>query len=133
MTKKEFNNYRFEGLDFKEISNKYLTMNRVNAEETKIVVKVSSEHLIKVKFGYALILDKTHVVFLKDWQVNNNFYGTEVLLTKEYFNVKEWGEYENFAASDEFLKFENWVTVAKEQDVLRDSEGYKLNKVKWEK
>lgn len=108
-------------------------MKRVNAEKTKIVVKVAPDHLVKTKFGYALILDKTHVVFIKDWQVNNNFYGTEVILTKEYFNVKEWGDHNEFAISDEFLSFEKWVEVAKAQDNLKNSEGYQVNQVKWEK
>ena len=30
-----FNDFRFEGLDYKKASNKYLTMKRVNAEGTK--------------------------------------------------------------------------------------------------
>jgi hypothetical protein len=131
--KEQFNNFRFAGLDYKEASNKYFTMKRVNAEQTKIVVKVAPDHLVKTKFGYALILDKTHVVFIKDWQVNNNFYGTEVILTKEYFNVKEWGDHNEFAISDEFLSFEKWVEVAKAQDNLKNSEGYQVNQVKWEK
>lgn len=131
--KENFNNFRFGGLDYREISNKYFTMNRVNKSETKIVVKVGSDHLVKTKFGYALILDKTHVVFLKNWQVSDNFYGIEVLLIKEYFIVKEWGDHKEFAPSDEILSFENWVSVAKKQDQLRDSEGYQLNRVRWEK
>ena len=35
-----FNDFRFEGLDYKEASNKYLTMKRVNAEGTKCVVQL---------------------------------------------------------------------------------------------
>lgn len=131
--KEQFNNFRFAGLDYKEASNKYFTMKIVNAEETKIVVKVAPEHLVKTKFGYALVLDKTHVVFLKDWQVSNNFYGIEVLLTKEYFIVKEWGDHKDFSVSEEFLNFEKWVEVAKEQDNLKNSDGWQLNKVQWEK
>ena len=131
--KENFNDYRFGGLDYRPTSNKYFTMNRFNEEETKIVVKVASNHLVKTNFGYALILDKTHVVFLKNWQVSDNFYGIEVLLIKEYFIVKEWGDHQEFAPSDKFLSFENWVAVAKEQDQLTDSEGYQLNRVRWEK
>lgn len=131
--KEQFNDFRFEGLEHKEASNKYFTMKRVNAEETKIVVKVAPEHLVKTKFGYALVLDKTHVVFLKDWQVSNNFYGIEVLLTKEYFIVKEWGDHKDFSVNEEFLNFEKWVEVAKEQDNLKNSDGWQLNKVQWEK
>ena len=68
-------------------------MRRVNSEETKIVVNVGSHHLQKTKYGYALILDEKHVIFVKNWQVSQNYFGNEVLLTKEYFNVKEWAEW----------------------------------------
>ena len=92
MSKKaDFNNFRFEGLNYKDASNKYYTMDRVSADESKIVVKVASTQIIETKFGYALILDYNHVVFLKSWQVSDNYFGIEVLLNKEYWNVKEWG------------------------------------------
>ena len=85
--KKDFNEYRFKELNYRNKSNKYLTMDRVSADETKIVVKVGDSHIIETRFGFALILDEKHVVFLKNWQVDSNYYGTEVILTKEYFTV----------------------------------------------
>src|SRR5574344_2024542 len=92
-----FNDFRFEGLDYKEASNKYLTMKRVNAEATKCVVKIAPKQIVKTKFGWALILDRTHVIFIKDWQVSvSNNYGIEVLLDKEHFVIKNWGVYEEF-------------------------------------
>ena len=75
---KEFNDFRFEGLDWYQQSNKYLSMNRVSKDENKVVVKVADCHLISTRFGYALILDESHVVFLKSWQVSSNYYGNEV-------------------------------------------------------
>lgn len=63
--KKDFNDFRFSGLNYKEKSNKYFTMNRVSEDENKVVVKVDSVHLFETKYGYALILDNTHVVFSK--------------------------------------------------------------------
>lgn len=45
MAKKNFNEFRFQGLDFKSLSNKYWTMKRVNADESKIVVRVADSHL----------------------------------------------------------------------------------------
>ena len=76
-----FNDFRFEGLDYKEASNKYLTMKRVNAEGTKCVVKIAPKQIVKTKFGWALILDRTHVIFIKDWQVSvSNYYGIEVFI-----------------------------------------------------
>ena len=132
MAKKDFNEFRFNGLNFRQQSNKYLTMDRVSADETKIVVKVAESHLLPTKFGYALILDYSNVVFIKDWQVNKNWYGNEVLLTKEFFNVKEWGTHEEFGEEPENLKFETWLNVAKQQDNLVDEDGYKLNPVRWQ-
>lgn len=132
MKRNEFNEYRFSGLNHRKSSNKYMTMDRVSEDENKIVVKVEDVHLIQTKYGYALILDHTHVVFLKDWQVSQNFFGNEVLLNKEYFIVKEWGEHQNFSNDDNVLNFEHWLNVAKQQNNLIDENGYKCNKVKWE-
>lgn len=127
-----FNEYRFGGLDLRNKSNKYFTMNRVNEEETKIVVKVSDSHLLKTKYGFALILDCNHVVFIKDWQVDQNYYGNEVLLTKEYFNVKEWGDFsDEFDSIEENLCWETWLNTAKEQDAFVDEDGVQLNRVNW--
>lgn len=123
---KDFNEYRFAGLDFKSASNKYWTMKRVNADESKIVVRVDKSMLQPTRYGYALILDDKHVVFIKDWQVNINYFGYEVLLTKEYFNVKEWGTWESFGDEPQNLEWAEWLRVAKLQ---QDAETV----VKWEK
>ena len=95
-------------------------------------VKVGSSHLIETKYGYALILDHSHVVFLKSWQVSENYYGNEVLLTKKFFNVKEWGEHEDFEEEPKNLKFEEWLETAKEQNE-KDEDGIRSNPVRWEK
>lgn len=126
MAKKDFNEFRFAGLDFKSASNKYWTMKRVNADESKIVVKVDESMLQPTRYGYALILDDKHVVFIKDWQVNINYFGCEVLLTKEYFNVKEWGTWKSFGDEPQNLEWAEWLRVAKLQ---QDAETV----VKWEK
>lgn len=130
--KSDFNDFRFEGLNWKQYSNNYLTMNRVSHEETKIIVKVVDSHLKETKYGYALILDRTHVVFLKNWQVSSNYYGNEVLLQKDFFQVKEWGDFDEFDNEPENLIFENWLEVAKEQEAYVDEDGTKLNRVRWE-
>lgn len=131
MAKKDFNEFRFEGLNPTKKSNQYLTMNRVSDNENKIVVKVGGAHLIKTKYGYALILDNTHVVFLKEWAVDCNWFGNEVLLDREYFTVKEWGNHEDFETNEEALNFDFWVELAKEQDSRFDEDGFKINKVNW--
>lgn len=122
--KKEFNDFRFAGLDYKEASNEYLTMNRVSKDEVKIVVRVDLEHLIKTKYGFALILDNTRVVFLKDWQVDINYFGNEVMLAKEFFDVKVWGNHEAFETNDKNCEWNTWLAAAKEQ---------KNTPVKWKK
>lgn len=133
MTKTNFNDFRFNGLDYKPYSAKYFTMKRVSSDESKIVVKVADVHLKKTKYGYALILDRTHVVFLKDWQVDRNYFGNEVLLQKEYYDIKEWGNHEEFEDSEDYLSFDGWLKIAYEQDNLVDDEGMKMNKVRWRK
>lgn len=128
-----FNDFRFDGLNYKNISNKYITMNRVSDDKDKIVVKVADSHLQKTKYGYALILDSTHVVFLKDWQVDQNYYGSEVLLNKKYFIPKEWGEWDDFFEDPEQLEWDAWMNAAIEQDEFVDEDGDKLNRVHWTK
>ena len=131
--KKDFNEFRFAGLNYRDKSNKYFTMDRVSADKNKIVVKVADEHLLPTKYGFALILDCSHVIFIKDWQVDRNYYGNEVMLTKEYFNVKEWGDFSDFGEEPENLKWETWLDTAKEQDSLVDEDGEKMNRVNWQK
>lgn len=128
-----FNDFRFEGLDYIEISNKYFAMKRVSNDCNKIVVKVADTHLIETKFGYALILNRYQVVFLKAWQVDRNWYGNEVLLTREYFNVKNWGEHFDFSEELNNNTFEEWLKVAQAQDALVDEDGMQLNYVRWKK
>ena len=121
-----FNNNLFDGLNHNIISNKYVTMDRISQDKNKICVNVSDSHLKKTKYGQALILDNTHVVFIKDWQVNRNYrnnYTNEVILDRKYFNVKTWGQHTDFTSSKDLMTFDKWVNVAKKQ---------KNNKVEWE-
>ena len=111
-----FNDYRFFDLNYSDYSTSYFTMNRINDTSDKIVVNVGSSSLKETKYGYALILDRSHVVFLKPWQVSCNYYGNEVLLFEKYWNVKEWGTFEEFSDVDESaLKFSHLLEVAQEQ------------------
>lgn len=127
MTKFERN--IFDGLNPYAKSNKYLRMDRV--AEDKIVVKVAKEHVFPTRYGYGLILDRNHVVFIKDWQVNTaEQIGCDVLLNREYWKVKEWGEFDDFDTNEENYDFETWIAVAKEQDAV-DEDGDKINPVIW--
>lgn len=130
--KNDFNNFRFEGLNWYQCSNKYYSMDRVSADESKIVVKVGESHILKTKFGYALILDYSHVVFLKDWQVSDNYFGVEVLLQKEFFTVKEWGTFDDFGDEPDNLDYNTWLEAAKAQANYKDEDGEPLNRVRWE-
>ena len=124
---KKFNEYRFEGLNYRSASNKYWTMNRVNDDETKIVVKVADCHLFETMYGYGLIIDEKHVVWLKSWAVSSNWYGNEVMLDKAYFNVKEAKKsFDDFDEEPESMDFAHWVEVAKVQQEAG-------NEVKWAK
>lgn len=129
--KKQFNDFRFDGLNAVQISNKYLTMKRVSDDENKIVVKVALSHLKSTQYGWMLILDNKHVVFLKPWQVNINYYGNEVLLDRNYFNVKEFGEWDEFIEEPQNLNFDTWLNAAKDQESYLDEDGCQLNKVQW--
>lgn len=130
--KRDFNKFRFAGLGFKEKSNKYFTMNRISEDANKIVVRVSDKHLKKTKYGYALVLDYNHVIFVKDWQVDQNYFGNEVILTKEYFLVKEWGNFDEFEESPENLTWEKWLSIANSQSEV-DEFGLPKTPVEWTK
>lgn len=123
-------------LEYRKISNNYVTCKRFNETKDKIIVKVAGSHLFETQYGYGLILDARHLVFLKSWQVNSNYYGNEVLLSKKYFNVKEsTKEFDEFFEDEEALKWEYWLESAKMQENYqeKDEDGdvvYK-NKVKW--
>lgn len=122
---KDFNEYRFHGLNHRIFSNKYFTMARVSEDESKIVVKVADEHLFKTRYGYGLILDASHVVWLKEWAVSTSCYGNEIVLDRNFFNVKEWGDFsDNFDDEPENCTWEHYLQVAKEQAAAG-------NPVKW--
>jgi hypothetical protein len=119
-------NYWNAGLNPRRITNKYITMNRVSEDGEKIVVKVSDAHLLETRYGFGLILDSRHIVWLKENQVSKNYYGNEVIINKGYFNVKEWGDFSNeFESIPENLSFETW----KESAIAQQNAG---TDVKWE-
>lgn len=113
----EFDKKILDGLEPRGKSNQYITANRVSADGKKIIVKVADAHLRKSKFGYILILDRNHVVFLKEWQVSKNYFGNEVLLNKDYWIVKEFGDFsDEFFEEKQNLEFEEWLNTAKLQE-----------------
>lgn len=110
-------------------------------DETRIVVKVANNHLFQTAYGYGLILDSKHVIWLKNWAVSENWFGNEVMLTKEYFIPKEYDKInkdEFMVENEKELKWETWLELAKTQDAkveyYTDEDGekyYTRNEVKW--
>lgn len=118
-----FNEFRFDGLKCREVSNKYFTMSRVSEDENKIIVKVDDNHIVKTRYGYALILNAEYVLFLKEWQVDQNYYGNEVLLNKEFFIPKKWGDFSlDFEFEEDNLDWNEWLNTAIAQNNEEDNE-----------
>lgn len=136
MAKKNFNDFRFEPFGgYSEFSSKYLTTpTRISADGEKCIVKVAEEHVFMTRYGYGLILDESHVVFLKDWAVSRSARGCEVLLDKNFFTVKEWGDFsDNFGENPENYKFETWFAAAKAQDEAGNPVTWRKSMDKYEK
>lgn len=118
-----FNEFRFDGLKCREVSNKYFTMSRVSEDKNKIIVKVDDNHIVKTRYGYALILNAEYVLFLKEWQVDQNYYGNEVLLNKEFFIPKKWGDFSlDFEFEEDNLDWNEWLNTAIAQNNEEDNE-----------
>ena len=113
---RDFNEFRFEGLDYRTSGKGHWSMLRLSGDQEKIVVDVDPGQLFETRYGYALILDRTHVCFLKGWNVLNGMYGhVLVILTKGYFAPKEFGERDGFADDPVNCGWDAWLTAAKEQ------------------
>jgi hypothetical protein len=48
--------------------------------------------------------------------VSVNWYGNEVLLDKQYFSPKEWGEFDEFDEDEEPLAWDHWLGIAVAQN-----------------
>lgn len=118
---KNFRNFLIDGLELKTISNNYSVFTKtVSDDKNKIVVRVSDEHLLETKYGYALILDEETVVFLKEWQVERNYFNNVVILSRQYFNPKKWGTHSDFIGiNEESHNFDSWLNVASEQKEIK--------------
>lgn len=108
----DFNNFRFSGMNL-VAENDSLTVNRISENSDHIVVRVPADRVISTKYGYALILTKNSVLFLKEWQVNKQNKFCEVLLVKEFFKKKFWGNFPS--CSDNLETWEEWLCKAKGQ------------------
>lgn len=103
----------------KKVTNKYFTFNRIIDNDNICVV---TNNIKFWKGQPVLILDKNHVVYLKDWNViairnyQHCIYGYAVKLNRQYFKVYETKfDIEDFSESDECMTFDSWYEIAKEQ------------------
>lgn len=121
---------KMPGLNARSLTNKYWTMDRVSADGNDVVVRVNGDtHIQDTKYGKALLLDQHHAVFLRDKDVAEGYYGTEVHLNRQYFKVKEWGDWGKrglYGTNTDNHSFDNWASIAKEQAAAG-------NEVRWKK
>ena len=109
--------------DFQDYSNKRIKYvgSMVNDDESKILLVVSPAQLRETKYGYSLIIDAEHVVFIKSWQVLGTCYERMnsylIVLDRNYFSVKEFqfaGQADEFGEAEE-NSFDDFKEVAKMQ------------------
>ena len=126
-------NYKFKGFQeeqFRKLSNKYTEFigKQVSDDKENAVVLISAEHVFTTRYGYGVIVDSSHVVWVKSWQVwginlTNTAYA--INFSREFYNVKEYGDFsENFSDDLEnsmLGDFEKVVKIAIEQAELRST------------
>lgn len=131
---KKFDQFRFEGLNPRYGSNKYYKLDRVSDDKSKIIVRFAKEQVFKTQYGYGFIVGEKHVVWLKDWQVDFNYFadqwdGCEILLNKEFYSPKVSNKpFEDiFVDNDKgYYGWEELVATAEEQD--KEQGGVHWNK-----
>lgn len=112
----DFNEFRFAGLDYKVAGKRHWSMRRVAEGGGRILVDVAPEQLFQTMYGYALILDRTHVAFVKDWCVLDGEWGSVlVLLDQRYFVPKEFGEHDGYGDDPDNLEWRAWLAAATAQ------------------
>lgn len=123
MTKQSFNDFRFKGFNYKDHSNKYWKFDsQVNADESKVLIRIDDSNVFSY-FGnngwkvYVLKLDRNHCVFMKHWQYFEGYYGTYILLDKNYYHVVDAKEpFEDMAEEGSMNTWEEVLALAKDQD-----------------
>lgn len=120
----DFDKFRFGDLRPRRDSNAYYEVDRINSAKDKIIVTVPSERVFQTKYGYGLILNADHVLWLKSWQVgrgklwNGSRYEvhTNVLLQKNYFNPSK-ANYErtDYPYERVSLTWQEWEGYARAQ------------------
>ncbi|WP_261372858.1 hypothetical protein [Lactobacillus jensenii] len=110
-------NYKFKGFtedQFKAYSNNYSKFTGKH-----VVVRVAWNNIIKTRYGFAMIIDRNHVVFGKNWQLWGNGQWNEdivVSFNRQFFSIKEFGDFEEFAEEGDIKSFDDLVEMAKAQE-----------------
>lgn len=123
MTKQNFNDFRFKGFNYEDHSNKYWKFSsQVNADESKVLIRIDDSNVFSY-YGdngwkvYVLKLDRNHCVFMKHWQYFDGFYGTYILIDKNYYHVVDAKEpFEDMAEEGSMNTWEEVLALAKAQD-----------------
>lgn len=92
----------------------------VSKDKNNAVVLVDSMQVMKTKYGYGVVVDDKHTVFVKDWQVwGRNAENKHVVINfnRQYYNVKEWGNYsESWRKKSNLKTFDDVVKLARKQE-----------------
>ena len=129
-------NYKYKGFEperFSKASKTYTLFegSHISDDGNHVVVRLRDSHLLETKYGYGVIVDAKHVIFIKKWQIwgKHHLYRTYLVsFSREYFKVSEWGDFSDRFDELEDLNesslssFENLLALAKEQDAF-DKQG----------
>lgn len=125
--------YKFKGFapeQFRKNSNRFTEFrgSQVSTDGENVVVLVGADHVFPTKYGYGVIVDASHVVWVKSWQVwglNRAKNAYAINFSKAFYSVKEYGDFsDNFSDNLEksaLSSFEKVVELANEQAELRST------------
>ena len=114
-------NYRFKGFGSEQIqknSNKYLELkgSHVSKDGNNAIVNISENHVFSTKYGHGVVVDASHTVFIKDWQIlgrNRTNNGVVINFNRDYYKVKEWGDHSEKFSNDSKTALNSFDKVVK--------------------
>ena len=126
MSTTSFNEYRFKGFKYQDQSHKYWDFEQqVNDDESKALIRVNRDNVFSyVNYNngwrnYVLKLDRDHCMFLKNWQYFDGYYGTYILLDKNYFKVADARKpFEDMVSQGDMLTWDDALEIAKDQQKM---------------
>lgn len=123
MARQSFNDFRFKNFEYIDHSHKYWDFkHQVNSDASKAIVRVDDSNIFSY-YGdngwkvYVLKLDRNHCVFLKHWQYFQGYYGTYILLDKDYYHIVDAKEpFDNMAEEGSMMNWEEVLDLAASQE-----------------